>query len=790
MLPSRPTVIGALAASIAMIMSMSGTGLAQADEPIGPEASTSPSDSTSPSPSAEPTTETPSTPVESPSATDTPGGGDTEPTGPAPTPDEPTTAPTTATTAPESTQPAPSSSPASSASPSASPSSSTSAAPLPAFIAACVNAQLKLPATARPTPAQLAGVTSLTCRGGTSLEGITQLPNLRSLTILRWGADTLEIPQLAGLQSLTIENSARLTTLRLNGTFAALRRVQLSGTGLTNPDLRPATELSDVIAKRNAALTGLQLPGGLRTLDLRGNAVANLNWLVPVSEHLRVEEPRLTTVSTTTAGTGPRTLTVLRSTALDEAIIPEGWTSLRTVSITRTSATALTVPAALTGITKLTASDNRLERVSLPALRAWNAELDVSRNRLTSAEGLVAPVIRAQGQQVTRPEVLVNTTVPTDLTGWKGQPVLVSPGAAAEGSPVTAVPEAGKLTYLVTGDHELRFSTPNGVFSGTINQSVTGTAPKFTTDKPWAPAAGYPQFRPAKPVVGQQITLDAGKVPTGTRVVLCDASTPTTLCGLPTSGPASSTMRVLYQAANQAPTWRGTIKAAASRQSQLRLMSADSSTAYRQNSWGEASLVRTTSVNLAGLRDLVQTSIGLVGINADGDLVRLQGTTPQVIGHHWDEMDQLAFGANLSGDKTQYLVARRSDGHLFRYPLAAGKVSSGTQIGHGFSKHGGLVGVGDLNGDGRADLQTIRPDGQLQVWHGTASATIAAGTVTGRGWAPTATLSVPGDLDGDGRKDLLDRRSDNTVWVYYGAKDGWSSPKLLLTGLPAGTQVN
>ena len=86
------------------------------------------------------------------------------------------------------------------------------------------------------------------------------------------------------------------------------------------------------------------------------------------------------------------------------------------------------------------------------------------------------------------------------------------------------------------------------------------------------------------------------------------------------------------------------------------------------------------------------------------------------------------------------VVARRSDGHLFRYPLAAGKVSNGTQIGHGFSKHGGLVGVGDL--------------------------------------------------DGDGRKDLLDRRSDNTVWVYYGAKDGWSSPKLLLTGLPAGTQVN
>lgn len=171
--------------------------------------------------------------------------------------------------------------------------------------------------------------------------------------------------------------------------------------------------------------------------------------------------------------------------------------------------------------------------------------MDLSRNRLTSVEGLVAPVIRAHDQQVARPDVVVNTTVPTGLTGWKGQPVLVSPGAATSTSPVTAVPGVGELTYLATGNHQLRFATPNGQFSGTITQTVTGTAPTFSTTAPWAPEKGFPRYSPAKPVVGKPITLHPGKVPAQTKVVLCDATGTTTLCGLPTPGPATGIMRVL-----------------------------------------------------------------------------------------------------------------------------------------------------------------------------------------------------------------------------------------------------
>ncbi|WP_374984426.1 FG-GAP repeat domain-containing protein [Streptomyces fradiae] len=95
-----------------------------------------------------------------------------------------------------------------------------------------------------------------------------------------------------------------------------------------------------------------------------------------------------------------------------------------------------------------------------------------------------------------------------------------------------------------------------------------------------------------------------------------------------------------------------------------------------------------------------------------------------------------------------------------------------------------LVGYGDLSGDGRADLLTVeRSTGRLCLYTGTAAGTLGARTLIGNGgWNAMNALVGVGDLNGDGRAGLYAREAaTGKLWLYPG-RHGSLGPRALVGG--------
>ncbi len=174
----------------------------------------------------------------------------------------------------------------------------------------------------------------------------------------------------------------------------------------------------------------------------------------------------------------------------------------------------------------------------------------------------------------------------------------------------------------------------------------------------------------------------------------------------------------------------------------------------------------------------------LLGLKADGSLLYymndgtadgdpFNGTGTQV-GSGWGGFDWVD-GADISGDGSADLYARKPDGTLWYYPNNRGSnpgglpfVGSGTQIGTGFNAFNRLD-AADIDGDGRADLLARKPDGSLWYYRndGTADGDPINGSGTQIGTGFGAFDWIDGaDISGDGSADLLARKPDGTLWYY------------------------
>ncbi|MGW1462990.1 FG-GAP repeat domain-containing protein [Streptomyces sp. NPDC002308] len=127
---------------------------------------------------------------------------------------------------------------------------------------------------------------------------------------------------------------------------------------------------------------------------------------------------------------------------------------------------------------------------------------------------------------------------------------------------------------------------------------------------------------------------------------------------------------------------------------------------------------------------------------------------------------------DLTGDGKSDLIARSSTG-LYLY---AGK-GNGLELpgrvqigGSGWSQYNRLVGAGDYNLDGRADL-LARSSAGLFLYPGTGKAATPFGArvqVGGAGWSQYSNLAAPGDINGDGIADLLASNSKGELFFYAG----------------------
>jgi secreted trypsin-like serine protease len=177
-------------------------------------------------------------------------------------------------------------------------------------------------------------------------------------------------------------------------------------------------------------------------------------------------------------------------------------------------------------------------------------------------------------------------------------------------------------------------------------------------------------------------------------------------------------------------------------------------------------LFRQSDLNRDDFQDLLVRT-------TDGHLYTLDGMgNDLLIGPGWNVMKSIITPGDITGDGLPDVVATDSSGNSWTYPgNGKGGLGSRTKIGAGWNIFNGQIyGKGDLTGDGRPDIIARDSSGALWLYKGTGSASApwAARTKVGTGWNAYNAFDAVGDITGDGKADLVARDSSGTLWLYKG----------------------
>ncbi|MGJ7442415.1 SpoIID/LytB domain-containing protein [Aquipuribacter sp. MA13-6] len=171
---------------------------------------------------------------------------------------------------------------------------------------------------------------------------------------------------------------------------------------------------------------------------------------------------------------------------------------------------------------------------------------------------------------------------------------------------------------------------------------------------------------------------------------------------------------------------------------------------------------------------LAITSTGLLLAYRGGPDGRFTGS--QQIGNGWGARDLVTQVGDWDGDGAADVVARDpSTGALWLYRgNGRGGFAGARTLGVGWGVADTLIGPGDWDGDGAADVVARDPStGALWLYRGNGRGGFAGARTIGVGWGVADTLIGPGDWDGDGAVDLLMRRpADGSLWLYRGNGTG------------------
>jgi hypothetical protein len=156
------------------------------------------------------------------------------------------------------------------------------------------------------------------------------------------------------------------------------------------------------------------------------------------------------------------------------------------------------------------------------------------------------------------------------------------------------------------------------------------------------------------------------------------------------------------------------------------------------------------------------------------------------VGTGWQIMNAVVGAGDMNGDGRMDVVARRtSSGALYLYPgNGTGAWLPRVTIGSDWNRFSAVIGAGDVNGDGRADLLAReRSTGALWLYPGTGTGSLASRVQIGSGWNGMTAIMSPGDLNGDRTADLLARDTAGNLWLYARtATNTWKARVLVSTG--------
>jgi FG-GAP-like repeat/FG-GAP repeat len=156
----------------------------------------------------------------------------------------------------------------------------------------------------------------------------------------------------------------------------------------------------------------------------------------------------------------------------------------------------------------------------------------------------------------------------------------------------------------------------------------------------------------------------------------------------------------------------------------------------------------------------------------NGQLWDDDGPTPTYISSGWGSYNKLFGPGDLNGDGHSDILARDTSGVLWDITgQGNGYFYGRAKVGAGWGGYSQITGAGDINGDGFADIVARASNGHLYLYQGTGNgkAPFKARQDMGAGWNTYTKIVAVGDLDGDGRADIVGATSGGQLYRYSGS---------------------